>query len=250
MKYLNIKDIAAIIVLIIAILFFIIAHSMKWGLIFEIILLCISFLASSYLIFFDTFIKELGKETAKSLMLEKNTTIVEQVKIAFSKELELYKADLLKSNKFFEINYAKFQDKRFDVIVELYAKLATMIGAVYELYRPYESGANEEEVFKEREKKYQECSSDYENFLEINRLFLDDSFYSELYRVIDSLEQLYNDYKSAFDTKYRKNLSEQEKSKAENNFSIMTKRLSIRLDRLENNLRSIIFPENNNTENN
>lgn len=250
MRYLNKKDVAAIIILIIAILFFIIAHSMKWGLIFEIILLCISFLASSYLIFFDTFIKELGKETAKSLMLEKNTTIVEQVKIAFSKELELYKADLLKSNKFFEINYAKFQDKRFDVIVELYAKLATTIRAAYELYSPYESGANEEEVFKEREKKYQECSSDYEKFLDINRLFLDDTFYSELYLVTDSLDQLYDDYKSAFDKKHSMNLSEQQKSEAEKEFSYITYRLDLRLNGLENNLRSILFPENNNTENN
>ena len=36
---------------------------------------------------------------------------------------------------------------------------------------------NEEEVFKEREKKYQECTSDYEKFLDINRLFLYDTFY-------------------------------------------------------------------------
>lgn len=120
------KHIIALIVTIIAIALLFFAHHFGWGTVFETILLCVSFLAASYLLFFDSFIKTLGEETAKNMVLEEKTTIEEQIRIGFSQLLEEHKADLAKKNIAFGADYTLYITERTKVCDELYKKLVDL----------------------------------------------------------------------------------------------------------------------------
>ena len=120
------KHVIALIVAIIAIALFFFAHYNGWGTIFETILLCISFLATSYLLFFNSFVKTLGEETAKMMMLEEKITIEEQIKTSFSKLIEEFKSDLEKKNIAFGADYTLYITERTKVCDELYKRLVDL----------------------------------------------------------------------------------------------------------------------------
>ena len=73
-----------------------IVHHKGLGTIYENIFLCISFLAIAYSLFYNSFISELGKETAQLAVLEKKTETIEQIGAAYKETLEIIKANLEK----------------------------------------------------------------------------------------------------------------------------------------------------------
>ena len=115
------------------------------------------------LLFGKKFIGKLGEKVAEVSVSKIKTKIEEEVKQSFRVELEAFKADLSKSNKTHEIDYSKFQQKRFEVVVELYEKLAIMLGAALDFTNLFIPGDNEIEVMEKRSKCFNEAEREFNN---------------------------------------------------------------------------------------
>ena len=238
------KNVIALIVAFIAIALFFFAHHYGWGAVYETFLLCISFLAASYLLFFDSFIKEFGKEAAQTLFAEQKTTIEEQIRLGFSKAISDYQAENDKSNKFFEINYSKFQEKRFDVIVELYSKLAVLSMDASHLTDRMDLGRDEEVVVRERVNAFKNDYSEFIRFLKLNKLFIEEESFLKLMNKSNEINGLCFNY-SQYVCMLR-HLPQGNKEKEE---EIMEKlgsiflSLPIQLTEIENEMKRMLYPK-------
>ena len=132
-------------------------------------------------LFGDSFVTKFGEKIAELSTTKYKTKIEETVRQSFRTELENLKADLSKKNKTYEINYSKFQQKRFDVVVELYYKLTIMLGLASHYTNPFIKGDNEMDVYKKRVKSYNDAAVDFNNYLILNKLFLDKEFFNKIF---------------------------------------------------------------------
>jgi hypothetical protein len=86
----------------------------------------ILFLIASYFLFYKSFLKELGKQNAQLTTIEEKTKKIEEVKQAFTKDLEEIKAELQKNNLSYQINMSELTKRRFDRIDALYVDLINL----------------------------------------------------------------------------------------------------------------------------
>ena len=84
------------------------------------------FLSVSYFLFYKTFIKTLAKQQAKLVTLEQLTSLEENVKQGFKKELEDYRHELTKNNIAFQISLAEVTKQRLYRIEELIQNLLVL----------------------------------------------------------------------------------------------------------------------------
>jgi hypothetical protein len=96
-----------------------------------------------------------------------------ELKATHEKELERLRADLRLAAFRQETTFAKLHDKRAEVIAELYAKLATVNGAMHELLSPLEvdGGAGREK----REKSAAEAGNDFRRYYDRHLIYFDES---------------------------------------------------------------------------
>lgn len=236
------KQIIALIVAVIAIILIFPAYHYGWGTVFETILLCITFLTASYFLFFDSFIKEFGKEADQVLFAEQKITIEEQIKLGFRKAISDYQAEKDKSNKFFEINYSKFQEKRFDVILESYSKLAILSMDASHLIDRMDLGRNEEDVEGERVQVLYDDYLEFTRFLKINKLFFEEESFIKLMTKSSEIKTICDDYHSIM-CKIRFFPGDKNKDETIQRFMSIMKSLPVQLTEIENELKSMLFPK-------
>lgn len=195
------KHIIALIVAIIAIALLFFAHHYGWGTVFETILLCISFLATSYLLFFDSFVKTLGEETAKMMVLEEKTTIEEQIRIGFSKLLEEHKADLAKKNIAFGADYTFYTTEQSKVCIELYRKLADFYDSAIMLTNIFDQRSGFGTVFGDfdlRKRAFNKSTTEVMDFFTYNRILLKEEFCDQILNFIHHVRLCCSRYSNLF----------------------------------------------------
>ena len=152
----------------------------------------ILFLIVSYFIFFKSFLKFLGRETAKLATIEELTKLKESVKSQFDEKIEEYKsklneelslkiepikAELAKNNITHQIQFGFLHQERSKVILELYRKLIELHSAMIDwtnfLHPVIKDAQNEEE---ERSRRANLALHDFKDFYLLNRLFFSKKF--------------------------------------------------------------------------
>ena len=239
------KHIIALIVAIIAIALFFFAHHYGWGTVFEAILLCVSFLAASYLLFFDSFVKTLGEETAKMMVLEEKTTIEEQIRIGFSKLLEEHKADLAKKNIAFGADYTLYITERTKVCDELYKKLVDLYALACKHTKIYRHAAD----IQERQAHFiggAISNSKIEEYYIKNKIYLQEELSALIVGFILTLKEHCRKSSELF-VKYRKlKEDDQERIDVYNQLIEISKQVDYMqqdLDKIADNISRIIQPE-------
>ena len=194
------------------------------------------------LLFGKKFIGKLGEKVAEVSVSKIKTEIEEEVKQGFRVELETFKADLSKSNKIHEIDYSKFQQKRFDVVVELYEKLAIMIGAASDFTNLFIPGDNETEVMRNRGKRFNEAKLEFNNYLVLNKLFIEEKLFEELFAQERSIHMLCKQYEDCFFKIRVPGFTEEERSKLQNQLADISCAMPNEFSAIENKLRKLIYP--------
>ena len=193
-------------------------------------------------IFGKSFVTKFGEKIAEVSTSKIKTKIEETVKQSFRVELETLKASLNKENKTYEINYAKFQQKRFDVVVELYKKLAIMSGAASEYTNLFVPGENKDRVMKDRAIRFNKACIDFNNYLAVNKLFIEDDLFKEL----STHKCKMNDICKQFETCYNKiqlpGFSEEEIMEFIKELGEISEALPNEISNIEKCLRELIFP--------
>lgn len=193
-------------------------------------------------LFGEKFIGKLGEKVAEISVTKVKTEIEESVKQGFRVELETFKADLSKSNKMHEIDYSKFQQKRFDVAVELYEKLAIMLGAASDFTNLFIPGRSKDEVMNERKKRFYEAEQEFRNYLVLNKLFIEEGLFKDLNEQKNKIFSLCKSYQSCFERTQLQGFSEDEKSKIYEEMLNISNEMPTNLSAIENDLRELIYP--------
>lgn len=194
-------------------------------------------------LFGNSFITKFGDKIAELSTTKYKTKIEETVRQSFRAELETLKADLTKKNKTYEINYSKFQQKRFDVVVELYNKLAIMTGLASHFTNPFIPGVNEKVTFKKRAKSYNDAATEFNNYLILNKLFLDDDFFNKLFEKHKEINLICKQYEICFNRLHLSGFSEEEKLKLEQELIDISGKMPHQLTEIENYLRTLLYPK-------
>jgi hypothetical protein len=145
----------------------------------------IVFLVISYFLFYQSFIKALGKETAKLVTVEDLTKIEESVKQDFRKEIEPIKAQLNKENISHQIEYTFLHQQRGKVLVALYQKLQELHSSMASwtaTMQPIMEDADKEELSRavRVDSAYNECRNYFIN----HKLFLSKDFSNSINDVL------------------------------------------------------------------
>lgn len=164
--------------------------------------LCL-FLASSYLLFYRSWLKSIGKEIAKLSTRKQLTELEEQVKSDFNNQLELYKSNLSKelaeriepikselarNNITHQIEYSYLHQQRAKVILELYHRLQELHSAMIiwtQTMHPVIENADKED--KERTDRINKSIVDFKNYYVPNKLFFSSKF-------CDFIDDLFKEY--------------------------------------------------------
>lgn len=194
------------------------------------------------LLFGKKFIGKLGEKVAEVSVSKIKTEIEENVKQSFRVELETFKADLSKSNKMHEIDYSKFQQKRFDVVVELYEKLAIMLGAASDFTNLFISGDNEIEVMKRRGECFDKAERDFNNYLVLNKLFIEEELFEKLSAQKRQIYLLCKQYDDCFSKIRLPGFTENEKLNLQKQLADISCAMPTKLSAIENDLRKLIYP--------
>ncbi|WP_398452192.1 hypothetical protein AB3466_14040 [Sphingobacterium thalpophilum] len=167
--------------------------------IIEILVLLVAFAITSYLLFYKSWLKELGKKYADLATAQEITELQENVKHDFKVNLEEYKnrlneelslklepfrSELAKSNIAFQIRYGYLHQERAKVILELYKKLVELHSAMVDwtkFMHPIQEDAEKEET--ERAIRANKALHDFKNFFLLNKLF----FTKDLNRFIEEI---------------------------------------------------------------
>lgn len=160
--------------------------------IIQILINVILFLIASYFIFYKSWLKSLGRETAKLSTTEELTRLTESVKQNFNEKIEEYKsklneelalkieplkAELTKNNITHQIQFSFLHQERAKVILDLYKKLIELHSAMIDwtnfIHPIIEDPVKEEQ---ERATRANIALHDFKNFYLMNKLFFSESF--------------------------------------------------------------------------
>lgn len=169
---------------------------MTYDSIMQIVIEVILFLLASYLLFYKSWLKSLGREFAKLSTIESLTKLTEGVKKEFNEKIEDYKSrlseeltlkieplksELAKNNITHQIQFGFLHQERAKVIIELYKKLIELHSAMVDwtafLHPIIEDGEREDQ---ERAKRANIALNDFRNFYVLNKLFFTKSFCSHI----------------------------------------------------------------------
>lgn len=152
----------------------------------------ILFLVASYFLFYNSWLKAMGREVAKLSTIEALTKLKEDIKIDFSEKLEAYKSklseelslkieplksELARNNITHQIQFAYLHQERATVILELYKKLQELHSAMISwtaFIQPVIVDAESES--QERTKRVNLATTDFKNYYITNKLFFSKSF--------------------------------------------------------------------------
>jgi hypothetical protein len=164
--------------------------------IIQMVIQVIIFLIASYFIFYKSWLKSLGRETAKLSTAEELTRLVENVKKDFNEKIEIYKSklseelalkieplksELAKNNITHQIQFSFLHQERGKVILELYKKLIELHSAMSQWTNVaqviYNDAEREEE---ERALRANTAIHDFKNFYLLNKIFFNRTFCSDI----------------------------------------------------------------------
>ena len=208
----------------------------------ETILILLILALSIALLFGEKFIGKLGEKVAEVSVSKIKTEIEEKVRQGFRVELETFKADLSKSNKIHEIDYSKFQQKRFDVVVELYRKFAILLGAASDFTNWFTPGDNEIQVIEKRSQCFNEAVREFNNYLTLNKLFIEEDLYNELVAQKSNIKSLCYQFYDCFKKLRLPGFTEEERSNLQNELGKISNAMPSDLSAIENKLRKLIYP--------
>ncbi|MCS7472528.1 hypothetical protein [Myroides odoratimimus] len=157
----------------------------------QIIVEVILFLIVSYFLFYNSWLKQLGKETAKLSTAEELTRLTENVKKDFHEQIESYKSklneeltlkiepiksELAKANITHQIQFGFLHQERAKVIVALYQKLVELHSAMIDWTNfMHEIREDAEKESQERNRRASTALYDFRNFYLLNKLFFPQS---------------------------------------------------------------------------
>ncbi len=156
--------------------------------IIEITIELILFLIASYFIFYKSWLKSLGRETAKLSTRKDLTRIEQEVKKEFNEKIEALRASLAKENIGYQIQFEFLHKKRAIVIINLYQKLQELNSAMLEWTSRLQivhSDAEKEE--KERGERANNAINNFRNYFYMNKLLLSPEFCKQI-------EQIFQEY--------------------------------------------------------
>ena len=84
------------------------------------------------------------------------------------------------------------------MVVELYEKLAIKIGATSDFTNLFIPGDNETEVMRNRGKRFNEAKLEFNNYLVLNKLFIEEKLFEELFAQERSIHMLCKQYEDFF----------------------------------------------------
>lgn len=178
------------------------------------------------------FVPKLGQNLADLITAEAKTKIEETVKHSFQVELETLKATLSKEIKVYEIDYSAFHQKRFEVIIALYEKRATVLGYASDCTLLYIPGKDEKECHQQLIRRWQtfdEEKRNYEVYLKSNKLLIE----KELFQLLDyEMRHIWwscYEYKCEYERTFSFSpLDENEKAKCRNRLLEISNDISIK----------------------
>ena len=140
--------------------------------------------AGSYLLYYKSFLKELGSQTAKLATISDLTKTKSEVEAVFNENLEKIKADLVKYNISYEIQFRYLHEKRSDIIIECYRILVELHSNAHKLTSLFKPSS-----FNQKEAVINLDSSlkDFNEYIVSNKLFFSESF-------IGKTQELIKDY--------------------------------------------------------
>ena len=169
-----------------------------------------SFLAISYLIFYQGFLKSFGRKIVELATVERLTTIQENVKQEFNEKIESYKMDLsaqlaekieplkselTKNNISYQIEYGHLHQKRGEVILELYQKLQELHGAMaHWTARMHPIIEDAEKEAEERHVRVSRALNDFQYYYIAHKLFFAKSFCKSIDDIFESYWKLAYDF--------------------------------------------------------
>lgn len=150
------------------------------------------FLIGSYLVFYQSWLKFLGREIAQLSTRTQLTQLEEDVKKEFNEKLEDYKiklneeltlkieplkSDLAKNNILYQIQYSHLHQERAKVTLNIYQKLqelhSSMVDWTTSLQPIIEDAEKESE---ERRNRVNNAISDFRDYYILNKLFFSKGF--------------------------------------------------------------------------
>lgn len=171
-----------------------------WEMVIEVIL----FVGASYLIFYRSYIKELGKKVAELSIVKELTEKVESVKKKFNEDLEIFrgnvqkdiekeiaplKASLDKANIGFQIYTSEYARLRFQRLDDLYGSLYYFKEFVIKYLINYIP--NDQKEFEERRQLYFSKSSEMFDKFQLAVLYLDDDAQKAVFNLISECDQAF-----------------------------------------------------------
>lgn len=146
------------------------------------------FLVLSYLLFYKSWLKSMGKEIAKLSTIEDLTRIEQSVKKEFNEKLESLRAKLEKDNISYQVQFSYLHQKRSEITITLYQKLQEMHVAMLDWTSPLQTvikDADEEE--RQRAQRVNVAITDFRSFFFQNKIYFSKTFCSEI-------ENLFTEY--------------------------------------------------------
>ncbi len=177
--------------------------SITWEKIISWLIQLAFFLLASYLFFYKSFLKYMGKQMAELATIDQLTSAQEIIKKDFKEKLaekiEPLKSALAKDNMAFQIEYAYLHQKRAEALVEIYGNLQKLHAVMIHWTAPIQlihSDAKKES--EDRLNAASKAIEEFGNYYHLNKLLLQKP-------LCEYIEAIFNDYSSKhWDFGYRK----------------------------------------------
>ena len=184
---------------------------MDWEFFIKLVIEVISILGLFYLVFYKSFLKELGKQKAKILSSEELTTIQENVKQDFRTQIEIVKSnlfenlstkieslksDLQRNNISYQISLAELTKIRFIKIEDLFLNLLDLQEYIKEKMFWIENKNDFTNIKNEFNEKYKKANKSRQ----ICELYLNDELSSKIINVLNNSHDAYLSFVKMYHT--------------------------------------------------
>lgn len=184
---------------------------MDWEFFIKLVIEVISIFGIFYLVFYKSFLKELGKQKAKILSSEELTTIQENVKQDFRTQIEIVKSnlfenlstkieslksDLQRNNISYQISLAELTKIRFIKIEDLFLDIINL----QEFIRTNMFWIASDDDFVKIKNEFFELYKKADKSRKICELYLNDDLSSNILNVLNNSHKAYLSFVKMFDT--------------------------------------------------
>lgn len=214
----------------------------KW---FEILVEIISFLLVSYFLFYRSFMKSLGNETAKLITRKDLISIEENVKRDFNEKLEELKSSLAKENISHQIEFEFLHRRKAEVAIEIYQKLQELYYSAYDRTRKIHlvlEDANKEE--RTRRERLNNAIEEFRDYFIKNQLYFSKRFCRDINEILRDFWRMTQEYNFKQESIRSGTLDSEDMTEylelLDKISNEITTKIPVQLSKIENQIRKIL----------